>query len=88
MAIKVRVRTIWLGKVGIPDKYVNQARDTFEDLYFYKGNEYMIIPFNAIDSSIVGKTETPFRDKFRKDKLYYLIYFNWSPSTKQQVLFK
>lgn len=84
--VSVEVKTIWQGKVGIRDKYVNEARNKGKDLYIFKGDDAMIIPWERIDSVNVGKSEFPVPDKYSKES-HYLIYFNWKPTTLQPTLF-
>lgn len=82
---EIKVKTIWMGKIGVRDKFINKAIENNEDLCFLKGDDYMIIPWDDIREKIVGKSENPVFDKF-KGEYHYLIYFNWKPTTKQQKL--
>jgi len=84
--IKVKVRSIWQGKVGIRDKYLVEAKKYKDDIAIYKGNDLMIIPFDKLDEAVIAKSENPFQDRYSKES-HYLIYFSWSPTTIQSKLF-
>ena len=84
--IKIKIKSIWMGQVGIRDKYIAQAREGKEDICITKGNDFMVIPFFNLDEAIIGKSEFPFKDKYSKES-HYLIYFNWRPITLQKKLF-
>ena len=84
--IKVKIKTIWHGKVGIRDKYVEKARREKDDICIVKGNDMMIVPFEKIGEAIVGKSEFPMKDRYSKEN-HYLLYFHWRPTTVQQKLF-
>ena len=84
--IKVEIKTIWQGKIGVRDKYIRQARERKEDICFVKGRDIMIVPFAKLDEAIVGKSAFPVEDKYSKES-HYLLYFNWKPTTLQKRLF-
>ena len=84
--IKVKIKSIWQGKVGIRDKYVIKARTEKDDICFIKELDVMIIPFGKLDEAIVGRSEFPVRDKYSKES-HYMIYFDWKPTTLQKKLF-
>jgi len=83
--IKIKVKSLWNGKIGIRDKYVRQAQKEYKDLCISFENRQMIIPFGEIDKMVVGKSENPVKDKFN-NQLHYLIYFFWKASDKQKTL--
>ena len=85
--IEIKVKTIWHGKVAIPEKYAFQAEDSKQDLMISKGDDVMIIKHEKMRKSIKGRSENSFKDKFG-DEEYYLVYFEWRPDTIQQVLFE
>jgi hypothetical protein len=85
--IEIRVRTIWNGKVAIPEKYAFQAEDSKQDLMISKGEDVMILKFDMIKKLIKGRSENSFKDKFGGED-YYLVYFDWKPDTIQQGLFE
>jgi hypothetical protein len=85
--IEVKVRTIWHGKVGIPQKYVYQAEEQKQDLMISKGEDVMILKFDKIEKLIKGRSDNSFKDKFGGED-YYLVYFDWRPDTIQQGLFE
>ena len=84
--INLKIKSIWQGKVGIRDKYVNQALKGQHDICLTKGNDIMILPYADIQGLIVGKSEFPMRDRYSRES-HYLIYFNWKPTTIQKKLF-
>lgn len=84
--ITVKVKTIWHGKVGIHQKYIQKAKENRESLEFKHGIEFMVIPHEEIDSKLIGKSEKPFIDKYNNE-IYYLFYFNWLPTFKPLTLF-
>jgi len=83
--MKKRITTIWHGQVGIPDKYVNEALEKGEDLCLFKDNDVLLIPNDMIKSAIVGKSDSQMRDRYGREN-YYLIYFDWKPTTIQKKL--
>jgi len=82
--VKVKVNTIWQGKVGLRDKYVRQVMDFEADLEISKGSEIMVIPYKNVEKSIVGKSK-PMVDKF-SNEFHTLCYFDWKPTIVQQQL--
>ena len=84
--INLKVKSIWQGKKGIRDKYVNQALKTGQDICISDDIDTMIIPYQNIQSLIVSKSDFPVKDKYSKES-HYLIYFKWKPTILQQSLF-
>ena len=83
--IKKKIKTIFVGKVGVHEKYIKRALEKKEDLFLEHGEETMTIPYAEIKKlGKVGK-ET-FLDKFNRE-FYKLWYFEWKPQTKQDELF-
>ena len=83
--IKLKVRSIWQGKCGIRDKYIQRAFDNKEGLEITCQHEIMIIPADKVQESIVAKSDRPFSDRFSKG-WHYLFYFNWKPLRNQERL--
>ena len=83
--IKIKIKSVWQGKIGIRDKYVNQALRKKEGLEITCQGEFMIIPTEKIEEKITGKSKEHFKDKF-SEEWHYLIYFNWKPNNKQGKL--
>lgn len=83
--IRVIVKTMWNGKVAIRDKYVDEALDMGEGIALVHGDDVMEIPANELKHKIIGRSESPVRDKFSRDK-HFLIYFEWIPDCKQAML--
>lgn len=83
--VKIKVKTIWQGKVGIRDKYIFQAQEKKENLFVEHETEVMEIPYDKVPELIVGKSEFKVGDRFGQGG-HYLIYFNWLPSSNQLTL--
>ena len=83
--IQLRVRSIWNGKIGIRDKYVNQALREKQGLEITCQGEFMIIPVEEVEGKITGKSKEHFKDKF-SEEWHYLIYYNWKANDKQGKL--
>lgn len=79
--IKIHVDTIWLGKVGIRDKYIDEANFKNEGLIIVHKGKEMTIPFENLKSRILFKSNSPFKDKF-SSKSHYLYYINWREDRK------
>ena len=85
--MKIRVKTIWNGRVGIRDKQIKEAQKSGQKLVIVVGDEKMTIPYSEINNSIVAVSEYFFKDYFSND-LHRLIYFKWAPdSINQKTLF-
>lgn len=84
--ITLKVKSTWQGKVGIRDKYVQQALDEKKGLEISCQSEIMVIPAEEVQKKIVAKSACPFGDKFGEG-YHYLIYFNWKPLVNQTKLF-
>ncbi|GAF67547.1 unnamed protein product [marine sediment metagenome] len=83
--IKKNVKSIFVGKVGIPQKYVENAIERKEDLCLVHQAETMIIPWEQLEKKGTVGDEV-FLDKFNDGKYYRLIYFKWKPSIIQKKL--
>ena len=78
---KIKIKTIWQGKVAIRDKQLDEAWG--QRLLFVHGNEKMIINPGEIKKKIVGKSKIPFRDRYSREQ-HYLVYFKWQPMPDNQ----
>lgn len=85
--IKLKIKSIWQGKIGIREKYITQALKEKQDLMFVKGNDYMVVPCDKIHELMVGKSEHPVEDRF-SNEFHYLCYFLWGATTKNLTLFE
>jgi len=83
--IKLNVRTIWQGKIGIREKYIRLADEKKEGLEIWHEGSLMEIPFDKIKEKIVTRSERPVLDKF-KGEWHYLLYFEWKLSVNQTKL--
>lgn len=86
-SIDITVETIWKGKVGVRDRYVDQAVREKKDLHITHGNKTMIIPYNNILTRIMYKSNTPFKDRYSKAE-HYLYYYSWAFNPKPVVVAK
>lgn len=85
-AIKIRVKTLWLGQVGVRDKYIQEAEQNGHDLEIHHKGQIMTIPHQWIGRRIHARSETPFYDRFNGQE-HYLVYFLWQPDPEPQTLF-
>lgn len=84
-----RVRSIWQGKVGVHEKYIEPyiaGNLEEQDLVIKYGEDLMTIPGKEVKNKIVGKTDHPFQDRFSMES-YNLYYFEWRPDPKPATLF-
>ena len=85
--VEVRVKTIWMGKIAIRDKYFFLAKTKKEDLLIKVDKDGMKIPFAELEDRVVARSERPVIDKFSDNNdLHYLIYFDWEPTNEQAKL--
>jgi hypothetical protein len=84
--VKVKVKTIWQGKIGIREKYFTEALNKNEPVILIHGDESMTIPSNEISKRVKGVSATAFKDRFSRDK-HHLIHYEWKPDIKQVELF-
>lgn len=83
--IKLQIKTLFQGKIGIREKYIHQANEKKEGLEIWHQSSLMEIPFDKIQEKIVMRSEKPVFDKF-KGEYHYLLYFEWRPSVNQKKL--
>ena len=78
-------KTLWAGRIGIPEKYVKQALKEKDSLTLLHEREQMEIPYNEIKNRIVCYSSHFFKDKFGRED-YRLAYFLWKPPTEEEKL--
>ena len=83
--VKVKVNTLWRGRVALRDWIVRRAVEEGTDLIISHNHGTMTIPNEEIDSLIVGKSASPVPDKF-SNEFHFLIYFRWLPTNCQLSL--
>jgi|TARA_Y100000034_G_scaffold96073_1_gene116899 hypothetical protein len=83
--MKVRVETLFHGKVAVRDKFIKACKATGEPLVILHGHDEMYIPNSEIDQTITGKSKQPVKDQFSKD-WHYLVYFSWKPMAIQKAM--
>lgn len=83
--IRIHVDTLWLGKVGVRDKYIDEANAKNEGLVIVHKGKEMTIPFEKLKLKILFKSKTPFKDKF-SSKAHYLYYINWKQDVQPVVV--
>lgn len=81
--MKIRIKTLFYGKAGIPEKYYKEALKKREDLKIIFGNGIMKIQHRDLKVKKVGRSEEPLKDKWGRGE-YYLVYFNWKPMTRDE----
>ena len=82
--IQKKIKTIFLGKIGINEKYCDMALKEKEDLYLKFNNDLMVIRWNEIDALGKPGKET-YLDRF-SNNFYKLRYFEWRPKCRQKEL--
>ena len=83
--IRVKVNSLWRGRVGIRDKYIKQASQNQENILIICQGEQMLVPYLEIKKKIVGKSNQAFPDRFSNTS-HFLIYFQWQPTQIQSKL--
>ena len=84
--MNIKVKTLFQGKVAVRDRYINEAIKKEESLEITCQSGVMEIPHDQIKSKIVGKSDSPFKDRYSKE-FHFLIYFKWHPKVRQKQLF-
>ena len=84
--VEVVVKTLWQGKAGVRDRYVQEAKKTGQALAIFHNRECMVVPLDELDARIVGRSDMQFRDRYRKYKPGFLVYFDWKPDVIQVKL--
>lgn len=83
--IKVKVRTIWHGTVGVRDIYVTRAKKSRQGLRILHGDGAMEVAWADLDRRCAGRSELPMQDRFSSEK-HYLLYYDWKPMERQASL--
>jgi hypothetical protein len=83
--IKLKVRTLFLGRVGIRGKYITRALERKIGLDIKHDGSTMLIPAGLVKTSIVAKSDRPVYDKFKGEQ-HWLFYYNWRPQRIQNKL--
>ena len=84
--IKLKVKTLWKGMVGIREKYYKQAKEKEKGIEITHEGRIMLIPFAEIRTKCKSKSAKPVFDKF-KNEYHFLLYYPWEPTDNQQLLF-
>lgn len=84
---EIPVKTIWQGKVGVPDFFVEDCINRGEVLKIVSEHGFMTLKSWEIKNAIVARSEQRFTDKYKKHPPYYLVYFLWKPQEKALKLF-
>lgn len=84
--VTIKVKSLWKGQVGIPDRYIDEALDTGQGVLIEYKDEYMEITGDKLAESIRGKSDRKFQDRYGKNPDYYLYYIIWKPTIKQNKL--
>lgn len=80
----LKVKTLFLGKVGVHQKYVENAKRNKEDLYLKLNNDLMVIRYDEID--MLGRmSRKTYLDRF-SNNFYRLVYFDFRPQQRQKEL--
>lgn len=76
-------KTLWNGKVGVPDYIIQDCINRGEPLKIVIANEgIMTMRSWELGDRIVGQSDRKFIDKFRRNFSYYLKYFKWQPEER------
>lgn len=82
--VKVKVRSLWQGKVGVNSKHYERALAGNSPIEIVHANEYMLLSPEQVAKPESRSKET-FTDRFSKET-YYLVYYLWKPTISQQAL--
>lgn len=84
-SVELKVKSIWMGLVGIPDKYFIEAVNKGKDLIISVKGETMHIPKDKVVEAAYSRSKEKFKDRF-SDAEYSLVYFRWKPTLAQVPL--
>lgn len=76
--ISIKVKRPWLNRVGVRDRYVNQANLEQRGLKITCAGKTMIIPADKVNELIVAKSKMDFFDRFSNQR-HFLYYYDWKP---------
>ena len=74
---------MWNGKVALRDKYIEEVKKSGDELVIEMNEKKMTIPFEKLETSIKGRSEQSFFDRFSQQS-HFLIYFDWKPDPELQ----
>jgi hypothetical protein len=76
-------KTLWNGKVGVPDFVIKDCINKGEVLTIAVQDEgFMTIPAYELGDRIVGQSDRKFSDKYHRNYSYYLKYIKWQPDVR------
>ena len=78
-------RTLFNGKVALPDKLINKVKASGKSLVIKRSDGVMVIPNRYIDEKVVATSRDAIEDRYGGAS-YYLNYFVWEPQYKQPLL--
>lgn len=84
--LKIKIKTIWQGKVGVRNKYIDLAEKIKCGLKIVHGGETMYVEPAQLKSSIISRSRELFRDKY-SNASHFLYYYDWKPEPMQARLF-
>lgn len=82
--LKIKIKTTWQGKVGVRDKYINQAIQEDKGLMIVMNDEWMEIERKNLEDAMTSKSKQSFYDRY-SGKYHYLYYFDWVPEKLVQL---
>jgi len=83
--MRLKVLTLWQGKVAIRGKYIGQALKTGEAIVITHDNAEMTLTAREIYSRRVSISTSPMPDKYNNDA-DFLHYYKWEPDSGQERL--
>jgi len=84
--IKVKVKSIWQGKVEVRDKYIARALELKKGLLIEHQSDFMIILYEKIDRELITPKEPVMVKDHYSGEFHQLFYFKWRPNRKQGKL--
>jgi hypothetical protein len=83
ISVEYIAKTLWNGKVGVPDFIIQDCINRGEKLTIaVQGEGFMTIPTYELGDRIVGQSDRKFSDKYKRDFTYYLKYIKWQPQER------
>jgi len=84
--IKIKVKKIWMNKVGVRDKYIIRAYELQQGLLIQHGSDFMEIPYEKIDRELITPKKPVIVKDIYSGKIHQLYYFKWWPNREQGKL--
>lgn len=81
--MRKRVKTLWQGKIGMPDIQLKKIFDSGEDLIIEHGGKIMTIKNGEMKEKVVARSPETFQDRYSK-VFYKLVYYSWKPDPEIQ----